>query len=243
MRQTAFTILENTPIARDTYRLRLAGDTAAFKQPGQFVNLSLPGYYLRRPFSACDWQKGELLLIYKVLGQGTADLVALRPGTRLDALCGLGRGFDLNACGRQPLLVGGGVGVPPLYRLARELVARGRTVRVALGFNTAADAFLVGELQALGAQVRVATLDGSLGERGTVLAVCDADSASDFCACGPTAMLKALCAATRLPGQVSLEERMGCGFGACMGCTVMTPAGPLRVCREGPVFDREVLAW
>ena len=243
MKQSQWTILENSRLAEQTYRLRLQGDTSAFTQPGQFLNLSLPGYYLRRPFSICDWQEGEALVIYKVLGQGTADLVHLQPGTQVDVLHGLGRGFDLDASGPNPLLIGGGVGVPPLYRLCKELIKQGKQVQVALGFNTAADAFLVEEFEALGAAVFVATLDGSLGRQGLVLAACPFDTASCFCACGPTAMLKAICEATKLPGQLSLEERMGCGFGACMGCTVMTTAGPQRVCKEGPVFAREVLGW
>ena len=243
MKQSQWTILENSRLAEQTYRLRLQGDTGAFTQPGQFLNLSLPGYYLRRPFSICDWKEGEALVIYKVLGQGTADLVHLQPGIQVDVLSGLGRGFDLDTSGPKPLLIGGGVGVPPLYRLCKELINQGKQVQVALGYGTAADAFLVEEFEALGAAVSVATLDGSLGHKGLVLAACPFDTASFFYACGPTAMLKAICEATKLSGQLSLEERMGCGFGACMGCTVMTTTGPQRVCKEGPVFTREVLGW
>ena len=237
------TILENTPIARGTFRLRLAGDASAFTQPGQFLNLSLPGFYLRRPFSACDWDGDSVLVIYKVLGQGTDAMTALAPGTRLDTLSGLGRGFRKDRAGQAPLLIGGGVGVPPLYRLARELRGAELPVRAALGFNTAEEAFLVAEFEALGVEVEISTMDGSLGVLGTALDACQFDRASYFYACGPTAMLRALCERTGLPGEMSLEERMGCGFGACMGCTVNTVTGPQRVCKEGPVFPREVLAW
>ncbi len=243
MKQGLMTITENTPIARGTFRLRLAGDTSAFTQPGQFLNLGLPGFYLRRPFSACDWDGDSVLVIYKVLGQGTDAMTALAPGTRLDTLSGLGRGFRKDRAGQAPLLIGGGVGVPPLYRLARELRGAGLPVRAALGFNTAEEAFLVAEFEALGVEVEIATMDGSLGVKGTALDACQFDRASYFYACGPTAMLRALCARTGLPGEMSLEERMGCGFGACMGCTVTTVSGPQRVCKEGPVFPREVLAW
>ena len=243
MKQGLMTITENTPIARGTFRLRLAGDASAFTQPGQFLNLSLPGFYLRRPFSACDWDGDSVLVIYKVLGQGTDAMTALAPGTRLDTLSGLGRGFRKDRAGQAPLLIGGGVGVPPLYRLARELRGAGLPVRAALGFNTAEEAFLVAEFEALGVEVEIATMDGSLGVLGTALDACQFDRASYFYACGPTAMLRALCERTGLPGEMSLEERMGCGFGACMGCTVNTVSGPQRVCKEGPVFPREVLAW
>ncbi len=243
MKQGLMTITENTPIARGTFRLRLAGDASAFTQPGQFLNLSLPGFYLRRPFSACDWDGDSVLIIYKVLGQGTDAMTALAPGTRLDTLSGLGRGFRKDRAGQAPLLIGGGVGVPPLYRLARELRGAGLPVRAALGFNTAEEAFLVAEFEALGVEVEIATMDGSLGVLGTALDACQFDRASYFYACGPTAMLRALCERTGLPGEMSLEERMGCGFGACMGCTVNTVTGPQRVCKEGPVFPREVLAW
>ena len=243
MKQGLMTITENTPIARGTFRLRLAGDASAFTQPGQFLNLSLPGFYLRRPFSACDWDGDSVLIIYKVLGQGTDAMTALAPGTRLDTLSGLGRGFRKDRAGQAPLLIGGGVGVPPLYRLARELRGAGLPVRAALGFNTAEEAFLVAEFEALGVEVEIATMDGSLGVLGTALDACQFDRASYFYACGPTAMLRALCERTGLPGEMSLEERMGCGFGACMGCTVITRQGPQRVCKEGPVFSREVLGW
>lgn len=243
MKQSTYTILENRQIAKATFLMRLQGDTSAFTTPGQFLNLSLPGYYLRRPFSICDWQAGEATIIYKVLGQGSGEMTAFAPGVTLDVLTGLGKGFNLDKSGDRPLLIGGGVGVPPLYRLARELVARGRQVTVALGFGSVDEVFYQEEFSALGAQVQVATMDGSAGTQGLVTDVCDLDACSYFYACGPTAMLKAICEQAPGPGELSLEERMGCGFGACMGCTVITQEGPQRVCKEGPVFTREVLGW
>lgn len=243
MKQSTYTVLENRQIARATFLMRLQGDTSAFTTPGQFLNLSLPGYYLRRPFSICDWQAGEATIIYKVLGQGSGDMTAFAPGVALDVLTGLGNGFNLDKSGDRPLLIGGGVGVPPLYRLARELIAQGKQVTVALGFGSGDEVFYQEEFSALGAQVQVATLDGSAGIQGLVTDVCDLDACSYFYACGPTAMLKAICEQAPGPGELSLEERMGCGFGACMGCTVITQEGPQRVCKEGPVFTREVLGW
>lgn len=243
MKQSSYTVLENRQIAKATFLMRLQGDTSAFTTPGQFLNLSLPGYYLRRPFSICDWQAGEATIIYKVLGQGSGEMTAFAPGVSLDVLTGLGKGFNLDKSGDRPLLIGGGVGVPPLYRLAKELVARGRQVTVALGFGSGDEVFYKEEFSALGAEVRVATMDGSAGMKGLVTDACDLRACSYFYACGPTAMLKAICEQAPGLGELSLEERMGCGFGTCMGCTVITLEGPQRVCKEGPVFTREVLGW
>jgi dihydroorotate dehydrogenase electron transfer subunit len=243
VKQTVWTMQDNARIARDTWKMLFLGDSRAFENPGQFLNLSLDGYYLRRPFSVFDWAPGQASIIYKVLGRGTDHMTRLQPGIRLNVLCGLGNGFNLATGSQRPLLVGGGVGVPPLYRLCRELISQGRPVQVALGFGSADEIFLAEEFRALGAQVNVATMDGSAGMRGTALDACDFTRADFFHACGPTAMLKALCAEAGIPGEVSLEERMGCGFGACMGCTIMTRQGPQRVCKEGPVFSREVLGW
>ena len=243
MKQSTYTVLENRQIAKATFLMRLQGDTSAFTTPGQFLNLSLPGYYLRRPFSICDWQAGEATIIYKVLGQGSGEMTAFAPGVALDVLTGLGNGFNLDKSGDRPLLIGGGVGVPPLYRLAKELIAQGKQVTVALGFGSGDEVFYQEEFSALGAQVHVATLDGSAGMKGLVTDACDLNACSHFYACGPTAMLKAICEQAPGPGELSLEERMGCGFGACMGCTVFTTTGPQRVCKEGPVFTREVLGW
>ena len=243
MKQTTYVIASHTKIAKQTYRMRLSGDTSAFTRPGQFLNITLPGYYLRRPFSICDWREGEADIIYKVLGEGTKDMTAFEAGMELDALTGLGNGFDTSTSGEAPLLIGGGVGVPPLFALCKELRVQGKQVQVALGFGSADEVFLADAFQALGAQVTVATMDGSAGIKGLVTDACDFSACSQFYACGPTAMLKAICARAPGPGQLSLEERMGCGFGACVGCTVFTTKGPLRVCKEGPVFSREVLGW
>lgn len=243
MKQSTYTILENRQIAKATCLMRLSGDTSAFTNPGQFLNITLPGHYLRRPFSICDWQAGEATIIYKVLGQGSGEMTAFAPGVALDVLSGLGNGFNLDKSGDRPLLIGGGVGVPPLYRLAKELGAQGKAVTVALGFGSGDEVFFKEEFEALGARVLVATMDGTAGIKGLVTDACDLKACTYFYACGPTAMLKAICKQAPGSGELSLEERMGCGFGACMGCTVFTTEGPQRVCKEGPVFTREVLGW
>ena len=242
MQQKVFTIAENAPVARDTYCLQLAGDTAAITAPGQFVDIRLAGRFLRRPVSVCSWSDGALTLYYKVAGAGTAQLSTLAPGTELDLLVGLGNGFDVAACGETTLLSGGGIGTAPLFGLAKRLLAAGKTPVAVLGFNTAEDVFYENEFKALGVQTVIATADGSCGTRGFVT---DAllEQFDTVCACGPMPMLKALCAKTDKPGQISLEARMGCGFGACMGCTIDTVNGPKRVCREGPVFGREEIKW
>ncbi|MGI6671853.1 MAG: dihydroorotate dehydrogenase electron transfer subunit [Christensenellales bacterium] len=242
MIKSALTITHNTQVAHKTWRMVLTGQHDC-TTPGQFINLSLPGFYLRRPFSVCDWTDSSLTVYYKVMGQGTDAMTTLAPGTMLDALTGLGNGFDKSKSGDAPLLMGGGVGVPPLYRLCRELIAQGKSVRVALGFGSAREVFLADQFAALGAQVQIATMDGSQGVAGVVLDACRMDACSYFYACGPLPMLKAVCQSACTPGQVSLEERMGCGFGACMGCTIITKDGPRRVCHDGPVFESGVLTW
>ena len=226
MQQRVFTIAENAPVARGTYRLRLAGDTAAITAPGQFADIRLAGYFLRRPVSVCSWSDGALTLYYKVAGAGTAQLSTLAPGTELDLLVGLGNGFDTAPAGARPLLVGGGVGASPLYGLAQQLVAEGRSPLAVLGFRTAAEVLLADAFCALGIPVTVVTEDGTY-----------------VYACGPMPMLQALCSATPLDGQLSLEARMGCGFGACMGCTCETTHGSKRVCKDGPVFTKEEILW
>ncbi len=243
MKQVVWELREHTEIAKNTYLMRLSGDTSSLSNPGQFVEVSLPGFYLRRPFSVCDYKENEATLIYKVLGQGTKSMTAYEPGLKLDVLCGLGNGFDLEKSGDKPLLIGGGVGVPPLYRLCKELREQGKEVTVVLGFNTREEVFYEREFSDLGAQVTVCTMDGSLGQKGLVTDACQFDEHTYSYACGPLPMLKAICQQSTIPGEVSLEERMGCGFGACMGCTVMTVNGPKRVCKEGPVFLKEALTW
>ena len=242
MKQTIWTVLENVPIAEGTLRLRLAGDTSALTAPGQFVNIAVENGFLRRPISVCDASDGEAVLLYRAVGKGTRWLAGQGAGKKLDVLTGLGNGFDLSAAGDAPLLVGGGIGAAPLYGLAGALRRQGKSVRVALGFKTAAEVFYEEEFRALGCEVRVATEDGSRGARGFVTQLLP-ERYSCFYACGPTPMLRAVCAAAKGRGQVSLEERMGCGFGACMGCTCRTKEGARRVCREGPVFWKEALEW
>ena len=242
MIEVKYTIAENAPIASGVYRLKLEGDTSAITAPGQFLDLRLPGFFLRRPISICDWDERSVTLLYKVVGGGTDWLSRCTPGQMLDALSGLGNGFDVAACGETTLLSGGGIGTAPLFGLAKRLLAAGKTPVAVLGFNTAEDVFYENEFKALGVQTVIATADGSCGTRGFVT---DAllEQFDTVCACGPMPMLKALCAKTDKSGQISLEARMGCGFGACMGCTIDTVNGPKRVCREGPVFGREEIKW
>ncbi len=245
MREGIFQILENTPLARGVFRMTLSGDTSAITAPGQFVNIQIEGFYLRRPISVCDWTDGMLTLIYKTVGEGTQAMAAMSVGTHVDVLSGLGNGFGLENCGQMPLLVGGGVGTPPLYALARFLRKMGREVCVVLGFANVEDVFYLKEFSALGAQVLCATQDGTFGTPGTVIdALRMHKPIFDYSyACGPMPMLRALYNYTDVPGQFSFEERMGCGFGACMGCTCHTITGSKRICKDGPVLLREEILW
>ena len=242
MQQRVFTIAENAPVARGTYRLRLAGDTAAITAPGQFLELQLPGFFLRRPLSVCDWDDAGVTILYKVVGKGTDWLAQCRPGQTLEALTGLGNGFDVAACGETTLLIGGGIGVPPMYGLARRLLAAGKTPIAILGFNTAQERFYEEEFLALGVRTVVTTADGSYGVRGFVTDALP-EVYDTFCACGPLPMLRALCDAVQQDGQLSFEERMGCGFGACMGCSCKTKYGNKRICKEGPVLTKGEIIW
>ena len=238
-----FRLLENLPLTSAVWRMRLGGDTSGITRPGQFVQVKLPGFYLRRPISVCDWDGNSLTLVYKVVGQGTEAMTGLRPGETLDLLTGLGNGFDVNACGQRPLLVGGGVGLPPMIGLCRTLVECGKKPTVLAGFNTAAEVFLRDAVEQLGAPFVLATMDGSAGVKGLVT---DAMGSLDFdsvCACGPEPMLRAVYHAADVPGQFSFEERMGCGFGACMGCSCKTKYGSKRICKDGPVLAREEIIW
>ncbi len=242
MKQVFFKITENTPLTADVYRMVLAGDTSAITAPGQFVNIKLTGKFLRRPISVNDCTEGLLTIIYKVVGKGTAQMAAMQPGEVLDVLTGLGNGYDLTTAGERPVLLGGGVGVPPLYMLAKELLAMGKQVSVVLGFNKASEVFYAEEFRALGADVTVTTVDGSMGTKGFVTDALPADY-TYFYTCGPEPMLKAVYRATSTSGQMSFEERMGCGFGACMGCSCKTLTGNKRICREGPVMRKEEILW
>ena len=244
MKQTNLTVIENKRLADGIYRLRLTGDTTAITAPGQFVNLKLSGFFLRRPISVCDWTDGEVTLIYKVLGRGTEMMTHMTPGTVLDVLTGLGNGFDVSRSGEHPLLVGGGVGILPLYGLAKRLVAQGKRVTAVLGFNRASEIFLAEEFRALGAEIILATADGSAGLRGLVTDGMAAVSDSTYLyTCGPELMLKAVYGVCTTSGQFSFEERMGCGFGACMGCSCKTKYGNKRICKDGPVLEKEEIVW
>ena len=240
-----YKVVANEPLTPDVWRMVLAGDTQWITRPGQFVNIELEGLYLRRPISISDWNEDTITIIYKVVGRGTEQMSRMVAGQELDVLTGLGNGFDADVECQQPLLVGGGVGVPPLYRLAKELIARGRKVSVVLGFNTAKEVFYAEEFRLLGADVYVSTADGSVGTKGFVTdAIRDNGVDFDFFySCGPLPMLKALCDCTDVKGELSFEERMGCGFGACMGCSCKTLAGNKRICKDGPVMKREEIIW
>ena len=242
VKQGIFKILENTPLTADVYRMRLEGDVSAITNPGQFINIKLEGRFLRRPISVCDRDENTVTILYKVVGEGTAQMSKLTHG-ELDILTGLGNGYDTSLSGEKPLLLGGGVGVPPLYLLAKKLLSEGKEVSVILGFNKKDEIFYEEEFRALGAKVLVTTVDGSYGIRGFVTdAMKDLDY-SYFYTCGPEPMLKAIYRASATSGQLSFEERMGCGFGACMGCSCKTVTGYKRICKEGPVLQKEEILW
>ena len=241
MEKRSFEVVSNQLIARNTWRMRLEGDARSIARPGQFVNIELPGFYLRRPISVCAWRDWELTIIYKVVGQGTEYMSGLGPGVRLDLLCGLGNGYDISKSGERPLLIGGGAGVPPMYALAEKLLEAGRQVTVIEGFNSADEVFYEREFRDLGAQVRITTADGSAGTRGFVTDAMEGDFTYVY-ACGPEPMLRAVYDRCD-DGQFSFEERMGCGFGACMGCTCETKYGYKRICRDGPVLERGEIVW
>ena len=243
MKRGMFTVSANQQLAPATFRMTLTGDTSAITAPGQFVNIALTGKFLRRPISVCDWGEGSLTIIYKVVGQGTEQMSRMVPGETLDLLTGLGNGYDLDKSGDKPLLIGGGAGVPPLYALAKHLLAQGKHPQVILGLNQGQECFLVQEFQDLGVPVTVATADGSRGVKGFVTDAMPADGYTYLYTCGPEAMLRAIDGKAATSGQFSFEERMGCGFGACMGCTCKTKYGNKRICREGPVLEREEIIW
>ena len=239
MKQGFFTIIENKPLTELVYKMVLEGDTSAILACGQFVDLRLPEKYLRRPISVCDYNETTLTLIYKIVGEGTAIMAKLPAGTQLDVLTGLGNGYDTSLSGDAPVLVGGGVGVPPMFNLAKKLVAEGKHPQVVLGFNTKEEIFLAEDFAALGIPVHIATADGSVGTKGFVTDVIKNLNYTYFYSCGPMPMFKAMEKVMTTSGQYSFEERMGCGFGACMGCTIQTANGYKRVCKDGPVFLRE----
>lgn len=243
MKRNKYTIIENRPLTREVYEMKLGGDTSEISAPGQFVNIKLEGFYLRRPISICGWKEGELTILYKVVGQGTKAMAEMKEGGVLDLLCPLGNGYDLDKIAQAsdtPLLAGGGVGIPPMYGLAKSLLARGLRPQVVLGFNTKDEIFYEEEFRALGLAVTVMTADGSYGKQGFVT---DGFDAADYaCACGPEPMLKAVWEKAE-DGQFSFEARMACGFGGCMGCSCKTKYGSKRICKDGPVLERGEILW
>jgi len=244
MKDILFLIKENRCIAPDVYKMILEGDTSDITAPGQFVNFKLEGLYLRRPISVCDVDGDFLTVVYKVVGHGTEQMSRMREGESILTLTGLGNGYDITKGGDNVAVIGGGVGVPPMYLLARKLVAAGKSVTAILGFNTAREVFLKEEFEALGVTTVIATMDGSAGVKGTVVnALATLDGIDYTYACGPEPMLKALYDATDVSGQYSFERRMGCGFGACMGCSCKTKYGSLRICKDGPILEKEIIVW
>ena len=243
MTQGMYTVLSNRQLAKDTWEMVLGGDSSALTNPGQFINIAIEGLYLRRPISVCCYEEGSITIIYKVVGKGTVKMAAMEPGAQLDVLVGLGNGFDVEkARGRKVAVIGGGVGVPPMYDTARRLKKMGADVTAILGFATKDVSFYIEKFEELGIPVMVTTDDGSLGTKGFVTDALKASGCEYFMACGPTPMLRAL-HRTGIPGQLSFEERMGCGFGACMGCTCHTLVGTKRVCKDGPVFPTEEVTF
>ena len=242
MKQGLYEITENTALTDKVMRMRLAGDTSAMERPGQFVDIRLESLFLRRPLSVCDWDDESFTILYERVGQGTERMAALPAGERLDVLTGLGNGYDISLAGGHPLLVGGGTGLSPLYGLAKALLKNGVRPVVILGFHTAAEVFYTGEFKSMGIEPVITTEDGSCGVRGFVTSAMDFPY-TFFYACGTEAMLRAVCEKSRCPGQISLGKRMGCGFGACMGCTVLTKNGAKRICKDGPVLDSEEVLW
>lgn len=242
MKQSIFKIVSNTALTDSVSQMVLAGDTSAITAPGQFVNIRLEGRFLRRPISVCDYDSGVLTILYKVVGAGTGQMRGMAPGQTLDLLTGLGNGYDLAPAGDKPVLLGGGVGVPPLYNLAKKLTAMGKEVSVVLGFNARSEVFYEEAFQSLGCRTSVTTVDGSYGIRGFVTDALPQEY-TYFYACGPEPMLKAVYRVSTTSGQMSFEERMGCGFGACMGCSCKTLTGYKRICKDGPVMKKEEILW
>ncbi|MBR6361550.1 MAG: dihydroorotate dehydrogenase electron transfer subunit [Clostridia bacterium] len=243
MKQEIFTIKSNKKIAKDVYELILAGNTDEITAPGQFVNIALGGFFLRRPISVCDYESGKLTLIYKVVGRGTEKLAEKAEGETLDMLTGLGNGYNTSKSGDKPVLIGGGVGVPPMFNLAKKLIAEGKKVTAILGFNTKDEVFYEDEFRAAGAETIIVTADGSYGKKGFVTDALPEVDYSFFYTCGPEPMFRALNKAVKTEGQYSFEERMGCGFGACMGCSCKTLTGNKRICKEGPVMESGEIIW
>ena len=244
MNQGIYEITHNNKLAEGIYEMGLSGDTSQITRPGQFINIKIDGFFLRRPISVCDWDDSSITIIYKTVGGGTEAMSKMSAGDKLDVLCGLGNGFDTEKSGDSPLLIGGGVGIPPMYGLCKRLLAEGKNVTVILGFNKAAELFYVKEFKDLGAKVLVTTADGSYGMRGFATTAMRYVDYSYFYTCGPMPMFLAIEKEAVTSGQYSFEERMGCGFGACMGCSCKTKYGGYkRICKDGPVLEREEIVW
>lgn len=243
MERVLLSVVSNKKLTENVYEMKLKGDVSAITAPGQFVEIKIDDCFLRRPISVCDVCEDTLTIIYKTVGKGTDKMSEFQPGKTLDILTGLGNGYDMTLSGDKPLLVGGGVGVPPLYKLSKQLIAQGKKPQVVLGFNTKSEIFYYDEFKKAGADVFVATADGSCGTKGFVTDVIKNLDYTYFYACGPMPMFKAMEKVVSTSGQYSFEARMGCGFGACMGCSIMTVNGSKRVCKEGPVFKREEVIW
>lgn len=243
MKQSYFKVISNKRIAKNVYEMKLEGDTSPIICPGQFVNIKIESEFLRRPISICDYDENTLTLIYKVVGKGTSLMSSMQEGTWLDILIALGNGFNTNESGANPVLIGGGVGVPPMYKLAKELIAEGKKVTVILGFNKEEEIFYKEEFEKIGATVYVTTVDGSVGTKGFVTDVLKDLDYSYVFTCGPEPMLKAIYNTSETSGQFSFEERMGCGFGVCMGCSCKTKYGNKRICMDGPILRKEEIIW
>ncbi len=243
MKQSIYKITQNVALTSTVFKMVLEGDVSDIKNSGEFINIKLDGKYLRRPISVCDVDETTVTIVYKVVGEGTEQMSKMPVGTELDILVGLGNGYDLSLAGDTPILLGGGVGVPPLYNLAKRLIALGKKVTVVLGFNTKDEIFYEQEFKDLGAKVYVTTADGTYGIKGFVTDAMKDIEYSYFYTCGPEPMLKAIYKASVTSGQMSFEERMGCGFGACMGCSCKTLTGYKRICKEGPVMKKEEILW
>ena len=243
MYQGFYEIKSNKKLTDSIFEMVLIGDTSSITAPGQFINIKLDGFYLRRPISICDYDDNTITIIYKVVGEGTEVMSKMNAGEKLDVLCGLGNGFDTSKSLDKPVLVGGGVGVPPMYNLCKELIAEGKKVTVILGFNKKDEIFYEDEFKKLGADVKVTTVDGSYGIKGFVTDALKETEYSYFFTCGPMPMFKAIESTATTSGQYSFEERMGCGFGACMGCSCKTKYGNKRICKDGPVLEREEIIW
>ena len=243
MTQGIYTVLSNAALTDSVYKMVLQGDTSALTAPGQFVNLTVEGCYLRRPISVFDWDESTVTIIYKVVGEGTEKMAQWNEGYKCDVLVGLGNGFDMSKSGDTPVLIGGGVGIPPMFGLCKRLIADGKKVKVILGFNKESEIFCKEDFEAIGAETYVTTVDGSVGIKGFVTDALKDMEYTYFYTCGPMPMFKAIEGTAVTSGQYSFEERMGCGFGACMGCSCKTKYGNKRICKDGPVFEREEIIW